>query len=71
MSTIDRSRLCFDLILVRKRGDRYNPLPVEAFAELPVDERIRLIMDKRVRFLADETEVPVYQAIKSLDEARR
>ena len=70
MSRIDRALLCFDMILVRKAGDHYNAITVEAFAALPVDERIRLIMEKRVRFLAEEVDVPVYQAIKSLDAAR-
>lgn len=71
MSGIDRRRLCFDMILVRKSGDRYNPISVDAFVALPIDERISMIMSKRIRFFADEVEVPVYQAIKSLDEARR
>ena len=71
MAELDRSKLCFDIILLRKQGDNYNPMPIHEFADLPVDERIRLIMDRKIRFFADEVEVPTYDAIQSLDAARR
>ena len=66
---IDAGKLAFDTILVRKSGDAYNPMAVDEFLSLPVNERISLIMDRRLRFFADEVEVPVYAAIRSLDEA--
>ena len=69
MAVIDRKRLAFDTILVRKSGDNYNAMPLDAFLDLPVDERISLIMAKQVRFFMEEIEVPVYSAISSLDAA--
>ena len=69
MAEIDRSQLAFDTILVRKSGDTYNAMPLDAFLDLPVDERISLIMAKQVRFFMEEIEVPVYSAISSLDAA--
>ncbi|MEM9175221.1 MAG: hypothetical protein AAGC67_08290 [Myxococcota bacterium] len=69
METIDRNKLAFDTILVRKSGDNYNAMPLDAFLDLPVDERISLIMGKKVRFFMEEIEVPVYAAISSLDAA--
>ena len=71
MSQYDLRKLCFDMILVRKSGDAYNPISLDAFVALPIDERVSMIMAKRVRFFSDETEVPVYQAIKSLDDAQQ
>lgn len=71
MSGLNKQALCFDMILVRKAGDRYNPMSIDGFLSLPVDERISMIMDRKIRFFAEEVEVPVYEAIKSLDEARR
>lgn len=70
MIQFNRSALCFDMILIRKAGDNYNELSVEKFIELPVNERISMIMQKKIRFFAGEEEVPVYAAIKSLDDAR-
>lgn len=68
--TIDRSRLCFDAILLRMVGDNYNPMSIEEFIALHIDERIALIMGKRLRFFDGENEVPVYDAVKSLGQAR-
>ncbi len=68
--TIDRSRLCFDAILLRMVGDNYNPMSIEEFIALHIDERIALIMGKRLRFFDGEKEVPVYDAVKSLGQAR-
>lgn len=69
MASIDRAKLAFDSIVVRKSGDAYNPLPLDAFLDLPVDERISMIMGRKIRFFMEEVEVPVFAAIKSLNEA--
>jgi hypothetical protein len=73
MSTVDVDvrALCFDAILIRVSGDNYNPMSVEEFVSLQVDERIALIMRRRIRFFDGEREVPVYEAVKSLSDARR
>jgi hypothetical protein len=71
MSTLDLRKLGFDAIFVRKAGESYNPMSLDDFLGLPVDERISLIMGKRLRFFDGEREVSVYDAVKSLDEARR
>lgn len=68
---VDVCALCFDAILVRVSGDNYNPMSVDEFVSLPVDERIGLIMRRLVRFFDGEREVPVYEAVKSLSDARR
>lgn len=68
--TFDARRLCFDAILLRMVGDNYNPMSIEDFLALHIDERISLIMGKRLRFFAGEKEVPVYDAVKSLGQAR-
>lgn len=70
MTGIDSSKLCFDGILVRKAGDNYNAYALDEFLALPIDERISMIMERRIRFFAGEVEVPVYEAMKSLNEAR-
>ncbi len=64
-------KLCFDAILVRKLGDSYNPMSIAEFVALSVDARIALLMQRKIRFFAGEEEVSVYEAVKSLDEARR
>ena len=71
MTSVDLRDLCFDAILVRVTGENYNPMSIEAFIALHVDERIALIMQRRLRFFAGEREVPVYDAVKSLSDARR
>lgn len=71
MTKVDVRDLCFDAILVRVAGENYNPMAIEAFIALHVDERIALIMQRRLRFFAGEREVPVYEAVKSLSDARR
>lgn len=71
MTEVDVRDLCFDAILVRVIGENYNPMSIEAFVALHVDERIALIMQRRLRFFAGEREVPVYEAVKSLSDARR
>lgn len=71
MVGLDRHKLRFDSILVRKLGDSYNPMSIEAFLALPVDERIALLMQRKIRFFEGETEVAVYDAVKSLDDARQ
>ena len=71
MTRVDVRDLCFDAILVRVAGENYNPMSIEAFIALHVDERIALIMQRRLRFFAGEREVPVYDAVKSLSDARR
>jgi hypothetical protein len=71
MTKLDARKLCFDAILLRMAGDNYNPMSVEQFVALHVDERIALIMGRRLRFFDGETEVPVYDAVKSISEARR
>jgi len=68
--TFDPRRLCFDAILLRMVGDNYNRMSVEEFLALHIDERISLIMGKRLRFFAGEKEVAVYDAVKSLGQAR-
>lgn len=70
MTDIDRRKLCFDSIVVRASGTNYNPMSIEAFLELHFDERIALIMGRRVRFFEGEKEVPVYDAVKSIRDAR-
>jgi len=70
MTRLDPARLCFDAILVRIAGDNYNPMSIEDFVALHVDERIALIMGRKLRFFDGEREVPVYDAIKSIGEAR-
>lgn len=67
---VDLRDLCFDAILVRVIGENYNPMSIDAFVALHVDERIALIMQRRLRFFAGEREVPVYEAVKSLRDAR-
>lgn len=71
MTKVDVRDLCFDAILIRVSGDNYNPLSVEEFVAMQVDERIALIMRRKVRFFDGEREVPVYEAVKSLSDARR
>ncbi|HKK51953.1 MAG TPA: hypothetical protein VKA74_10215 [Myxococcota bacterium] len=71
MAGLDLRKLLFDSILVRKRGDSYNPMSIEEFVGLPVDERIALLMQRKIRFFDGETEVATYDAVKSLDDARR
>ncbi|MEZ4282049.1 MAG: hypothetical protein R3F21_20800 [Myxococcota bacterium] len=71
MTEVDVRDLCFDAILVRVIGENYNPMSIEAFVALHVDERIALIMQRRLRFFAGEREIPVYEAVKSLSDARR
>lgn len=71
MTKVDVRDLCFDAILVRASGDNYNPMSVAEFVSLQVDERIALIMRRKVRFFDGEREVPVYEAVKSLSDARR
>jgi len=71
MRSFDARKLCFDAILIRVAGDNYNPMSLEKFLELHVDERIALIMQRRLRSFDGEKEVPVYDAVKSVSEARR
>ncbi len=71
MTKVDVRALCFDAILIRVSGDSYNPMSVDAFVALQIDERIALIMGRRIRFFDGEREVPVYEAVKSLSDARR
>jgi len=71
MAAFDIRKLRFDSILVRKLGDSYNPMSIEAFLALPIDERIALLMQRKIRFFEGETEVAIYDAMKSLDAARR
>ncbi len=71
MTEVDVRDLCFDAILVRVTGENYNPMSIAAFVALHVDERISLIMQRRLRFFAGEREVPIYEAVKSLSDARR
>jgi hypothetical protein len=70
MTEFDRRKLCFDSILVRAAGSNYNPMSIEAFLALHFDERIALIMGRRVRFFEGEKEVAVYDAVKSISDAR-
>ena len=71
MRHFDARKLCFDAILIRVAGENYNPMTLEEFLALHVDERIALIMQRRLRFFDGEKEVPVYDAVKSVSEARR
>jgi hypothetical protein len=71
MRSFDARKLCFDAILIRVAGDNYNLMALEEFLALHVDERIALIMQRRLRFFDGEKEVPVYDAVKSVSEARR
>jgi hypothetical protein len=68
--TFDRGKLCFDAIFIRVVGENYNPMPLEEFLALHVDERIALIMRRKLRFFAGEKEVAIYDAVKSIGEAR-
>ncbi len=68
--TFDRSKLCFDAIFIRMVGESYNPMPLEEFLALHVDERIALIMRRKLRFYSGEHEVAIYDAVKSIGEAR-
>lgn len=70
MSRIDHRKLCFDSILVRVTGSNYNPMSIQSFLALHFDERIALIMGRRVRFFEGEREVAVYDAVKSISDAR-
>lgn len=68
--SFDARKLCFDAIFVRVVGDNYNPMRVEEFLALHVDERVSLIMRRKLRFFSGEEEVAVYDAVKSIGEAR-
>lgn len=56
----------FDLILCEQSADGYNPVSLERFLDIPLPERITLIQQKKVRFFRGEEEVPVFEALQSI-----
>jgi hypothetical protein len=68
--SLDRSKLVFDMIAIRKSRGGFNLIDVEAFLRIPLSERVALVQDDKLRFLSGEEIVPVRGALLSLEAAR-
>lgn len=64
---VDTEGACFDLILCKQSEGGYNPISKTALMALPMSERIALIQGRRLKFFRGDTEVPVFEALKSLN----